>query len=120
MRDTDALGRYGENVAVRTLTDAGMRVLERNWRCDEGEIDILAREGDVLVICEVKTRRGSACGEPAEAVTPVKLARLRRLAARWLAERVPAGGPAEVRFDVIAVAASDRGAASVHHLRGVS
>ena len=51
-----ALGRYGENLAARHLSDAGLRVLERNWRCREGEIDIVARDGRTLVFCEVKTR----------------------------------------------------------------
>jgi putative endonuclease len=122
-----ALGRYGENVAARHLTAAGLSVLARNWRCREGEVDIVAREGDVLVICEVKTRRDVAFGTPLDAVTPVKAARLRRLAARWLAEqRLGAGGDsasgyeryAEVRFDVVSVLLPPAGGPIVEHLRG--
>ena len=95
MRAKDALGRYGEDVAARHLAEAGLVVLERNWRCREGEIDIVARDGDVLVVCEVKTRRDTAYGSPLEAVTPRKAARLRR-ARRALAGRpcrAPAGRP---------------------------
>ena len=113
----DGLGRYGEDVAARHLTEAGLAILERNWRCPAGEIDIVARDGDVLVVCEVKTRSGMSFGGPLEAVTSAKAARLRRLAALWLAERalrVP-----EVRFDVVAVNRPRRGAATVDHVRGV-
>ena len=65
-----ALGSYGERVAVRALTDAGFSVLDRNWRCRDGELDVVARDGDALVFCEVKTRTGTGFGHPAEAVTP--------------------------------------------------
>lgn len=117
MRATDALGRYGEDVAARHLAEQGIVVLERNWRCDGGEIDIVGRDGDVLVVCEVKTRRSDAYGDPLEAVTPLKAARLRRLAARWLAER--GVHPAAVRIDVVGVRRPERGAALVDHVRGV-
>ncbi len=118
MRAQDAVGRYGERVAARWLTEAGMTVVERNWRCRRGEIDILARDGDVLVVCEVKTRRSSRAGTPAEAVTPRKLARLQDLAAEWLSAR-PGAAPGGVRFDVVAVVPAERGPARVEHLRGV-
>lgn len=117
MRAKDALGRYGEDVAARHLAEQGIVVLERNWRCDAGEIDIVGRDGQVLVICEVKTRSGVGYGTPLEAVTPRKVARLRRLAARWLAEREV--HPAAVRFDVVGVLAAGTGAAQVEHVRGV-
>src|SRR5829696_6815525 len=81
------LGRFGEDLAVRHLEAAGLQVLDRNWRCAEGEIDIVAAEGDTLVVCEVKTRTGTGFGDPAEAVVGAKAARLRRLALRWLAAR---------------------------------
>ena len=100
MNARKALGRYGEDLAARRLREAGMTVLERNWRCAEGEIDIVARDGDALVVCEVKTRaRGAGTFEhPMAAVTPAKAARLRRLAARWLTERwSPDTGPAARR-----------------------
>ncbi|WP_432511711.1 YraN family protein [Kineococcus sp. SYSU DK001] len=118
VRAQDAVGRYGERVAARWLTEAGMTVVERNWRCRRGEIDILARDGDVLVVCEVKTRRSSRAGTPAEAVTPRKLARLQDLAAEWLSAR-PGAAPGGVRFDVVAVVPAERGPARVEHLRGV-
>jgi len=112
------IGRYGEDVAARHLHDQGMVILERNWRCRSGEIDIVARHGDVLVFCEVKTRRSDAFGTPAEAVTPRKLARLRVLAAAWLETRRPPYA-ADIRFDVVSVHRPLRGAAQVEHLQGV-
>ena len=116
MRAKDGLGRYGEDVAARHLVEQGIVVLARNWRCDLGEIDIVGRDGDVLVVCEVKTRSGTGFGTPLEAVTRAKAARLRRLAARWLAEHP--GRPAQVRFDVVGVLAPGSGAAQVEHVRG--
>ena len=112
-----AVGRYGEDVAARFLAAAGLVVIERNWRCELGELDIVAREGEVLVVCEVKTRCGTAFGLPVEAVTPRKAARLRRLTSRWLAEHPVR--PAEVRIDVVAVLRGRTGPARVEHLRGV-
>jgi putative endonuclease len=117
VRAKDALGRYGEDVAARHLTDTGLVVLSRNWRCPEGEIDIVARDGDVLVICEVKTRRGTAHGTPVEAVTWRKADRLRVLAQRWLQSH--SARPRAVRFDVVGVLAGRSGAATVDHRRGV-
>jgi putative endonuclease len=117
MRAKDALGRYGEDVAARHLIASGIVVLERNWRCAAGEIDIVGRDGQVLVICEVKTRRGVGYGSPLEAVTPRKVARLRRLAAQWLSER--GVHPSSVRFDVVGVLQPGSGAARVEHVRGV-
>ncbi len=73
-----ALGKYGEDLAARRLVDAGFSLLDRNWRCRDGEIDIVARDGDVLVVCEVKTRRDVGFGTPLEAVTPAKAGRKRR------------------------------------------
>jgi putative endonuclease len=111
-----AVGAYGERRAVEHLIDAGMVLLDRNWRCRQGEIDIVARDGDVLVFCEVKTRRGDGYGTPAEAVVATKARRLRRLAAQWLADHPVR--PAEVRFDVISVLPQRRGPARVEHTRG--
>ena len=110
-----AVGAYGERLAAQHLTEAGLVVLDRNWRSATGEIDIIARDGDTLVICEVKTRRTAVYGAPAEAVTRRKVARLRRLAAEWLAQaRVR---PREVRFDVVEVFSPYRGAPRVVHIR---
>jgi putative endonuclease len=112
----DAVGGYGERVAVAHLVEQGMVVLDRNWRCRTGEIDIILRDGQELVFCEVKTRRSDRFGSPAEAVTRAKVRRLRRLAAEWLAQaglRVPT-----VRFDVVSVRPQPTGAAHVEHVRG--
>ncbi|MFI8816119.1 MULTISPECIES: YraN family protein [unclassified Streptomyces] len=119
MNARGALGRYGEDLAARLLDDAGMAVLERNWRCRAGEIDIVARDGDALVICEVKTRRSGGFEHPMAAVTPVKADRLRRLAEIWLDSH---GGPPDggVRIDLVAVVVPRRGAAVTEHVRGVS
>lgn len=143
---TNGLGRYGEEVAARRLAEGGLRILERNWRCAEGELDIVALDGDTLAVCEVKTRSERGFQHPAEAIDQTKAERLRRLAERWLAERWPEhfsrlaqsagyvggtkpplsavdGGPAPpppggVRIDLIAVVNPLRGAAAVEHLRG--
>ncbi|HET8615359.1 MAG TPA: YraN family protein [Actinomycetales bacterium] len=117
MAAKDRVGAYGERVAVNHLERQGFTVLDRNWRCELGEIDIVAREGDCLVVVEVKTRRSSRFGPPAEAVTPVKLARLRRLTARWVLTM--GVRPARMRIDVVSVLPQPRGAAQVEHLRAV-
>jgi putative endonuclease len=115
-RAKDAVGAYGERVAVRYLIDQGMVVLDRNWRCGVGELDAVLRDGDTLVFAEVKTRRGGRFGIPAEAVVPAKVTRLRRLAALWLAQSTLR--PREVRFDVVSVLPQATGPATVEHLRG--
>ncbi len=98
------LGAAGEEFVARRYAEAGYRVLDRNWRCRDGELDLVAARGGTVVFCEVKTRRGLAFGGPAEAVTAVKQQRVRRLATRWLTER-PEGASRfpEVRFDVACV-----------------
>jgi putative endonuclease len=117
MQTKDAIGRYGEDLAARHLAESGLAILDRNWRCKAGEIDILARDGNALVVCEVKTRSGPCFGTPLEAVTAAKAGRLRRLAALWLAERrlsVP-----EVRFDVVGVTRQPSGVPAIEHIRGI-
>ncbi|MDT0402238.1 MULTISPECIES: YraN family protein [Streptomyces] len=119
-RAHSALGKYGESLAARRLAQAGMTVLERNWRCGRtGEIDIVARDGDALVVCEVKTRRAGPFQHPMEAVTAAKADRLRGLAERWLQEHggAPPGG---VRIDLVGVLLPARGAPVVEHVRGVA
>ncbi|SHM33016.1 YraN family protein [Cryptosporangium aurantiacum] len=111
-----AVGAYGERVAARHLEQAGLVVLDRNWRCADGELDIVARDGTALVICEVKTRRSERYGTPAEAVVAAKATRLRRLAAQWI--RAAGVHPETVRFDVVSVRPQRSGAAHVEHLRG--
>lgn len=94
-------GRTGEDLAADWVRRRGWAVLDRNWRCADGEIDLVVRDGDDLVVVEVKTRRGLGFGHPAEAVTRAKLARLRRLAARWLSAHDL--HPAGVWVEVLAV-----------------
>jgi putative endonuclease len=118
MRNKDALGRVGEAIAARMLQDAGMQVIESNWRCARGELDIVAREGPILVFCEVKTRSSVTFGDPSEAVGATKAARLRTLGALWL-ETHPGGGWAEIRFDVVSVLMRPGTRAQVRHLKGV-
>ncbi|GLW04929.1 UPF0102 protein [Microtetraspora sp. NBRC 13810] len=117
MAAKDELGRTGEQVAVEFLRARGMQILDRNWRCREGEIDVVARDGRALVMVEVKTRSGRTHGTALEAVSRAKLARLHVLAGRWLA----AGGRGRfeaVRFDVVALERFG-GRFSIRHVRGV-
>ena len=110
-----AVGAYGERMAERHLIAEGMVVLARNWRCAEGEVDLILRDGEDVVFCEVKTRQGDQFGPPAAAIGPVKVRRLRRLAALWLQQA--AVRPKEIRFDVVAVLPQPRGATKVEHVR---
>lgn len=116
MHPKDALGRFGEDLAVRHLESQGCVVVERNWRCARGEIDIVARDGGTLIICEVKTRRSTMFGAPVEAVTPRKLRRLRSLALAWITEH-GVHAP-HIRLDVIGVLAEDSRSPIIHHVRG--
>ena len=111
------LGRYGEAYAARYLVEHGMEVLDRNWRCPAGEIDLVLRDGDVLVVCEVKTRSSEVFGSALEAVTERKAARLRRLAARWLAEHRLR--PDDVRIDLVGVLAPPGRTPRVDHVCGI-
>lgn len=114
-----ALGAYGERLAADHLRSLGLVILDRNWTCRHGEIDIVARDGDVVVFCEVKARRGVAAGTPLEAITPRKLAQLRRLAGAWLAREAPAA--AAVRIDALGVCwPPGGGRAEVVHIRGIT
>ena len=102
-----SVGELGEATVAAWYEGDGYEVLDRNWRCRDGEIDLVVARDPVIVFCEVKTRRGEAFGVPAEAVTPTKQRRIRGLAARWLAEhrvRAPA-----IRFDVASVRLADGG-----------
>lgn len=110
-------GRFGEQLAARILRDEGFTILEQNWRCRHGEIDIVARDGEAIVVVEVKTRRGLGFGEPVEAVTFAKMLRLRRLAVAWLDEH-PGTGARAIRVDVIGVLLRPGEPAAVRHVRG--
>ncbi|MTE12932.1 YraN family protein [Nocardia aurantiaca] len=112
-----ALGAQGEELAARYLSEAGMQILARNWRCRFGELDVIAREGEVTAFIEVKTRRNLTCGPPEEAVTYLKQRRIRELAARWLREQD--GSYQRIRFDVIAVLLRPGHAPDIRHLKAV-
>ena len=103
---------------MRYLTGCGMTVLERNWRCDQGEIDVVLRDGDTLVVCEVKTRSSADYGSPHQALTAEKWERLRRLAARWAREH-GVHAPGGVRIDLVAIIRPRRGPSRVEHVAGV-
>ena len=117
MSAKDDLGREGEQVAAEYLERVGLRVLDRNWRCAEGEIDIVAAERQVMVVCEVKTRSSTRFGTPLEVVTRHKQARLRRLAMRWLVAHGVLFD--EVRIDVIGLIRDKAGHYEIEHVRGV-
>jgi len=113
--DRKKLGDRGEDAAAAYLERAGMTIVERNWRCSIGEIDIVALEGTTLVLCEVKTRRTASKGSPEDAVTPAKQRRYARLANAYVAY----GGLTEtlVRFDVIALLVISEDRALLRHHR---
>jgi putative endonuclease len=113
------LGGRGEDAAASWYRSASYEIVDRNWRCAEGELDVVAQSADrsVLVFCEVKTRRSERFGSPFEAVTPAKQRRVRKLAALWLRSARPGGlRYGRVRFDVAAVTAAPGGALEVEVL----
>lgn len=113
-----ALGAYGERLAARYLSEHGLRILDRNWRCPEGEIDIVARHGRLLIVCEVKTRSSDRYGTPLEAITREKAARLHRLGWRWAAEHDIRH--TAIRVDVVTVSTAVKGAPAVAHFPGLA
>ncbi len=117
MAAKDDLGRRGEKLAADHLVASGFEIVERNWRCSQGEIDIVATKDAELVFVEVKTRSSLAFGHPLEAITVAKLARLRRLAAAWC-EAHP-GDQFAIRIDAIAILAPTRGLVEIEHLERV-
>ncbi|WOF21578.1 YraN family protein [Microbacterium betulae] len=116
MARKDDLGRAGEERAARYLASAGYDILARNWRCPEGEIDIVARRGARLAVVEVKTRSGTAYGHPLEAVDARKLRRLWRLAAAWVRAHPAAAAGRSLRVDAIALTGRDPETARLEHL----
>ncbi len=100
-----ALGRLGEELASRRLRKLGYEILETNYRCPLGEIDLVARDGDVLVFVEIKTRRNRPLGEAKEAVHKRKQGQLSRVALAYLKSKNLWGTKA--RFDVVAVGVGD-------------
>lgn len=112
----DLTGQAGEALASRYLNDLGWQILDRNWRCRDGELDLVARDGSVLVFCEVKTRSSVSFGDPAAAITAAKAGRIRRLAVRWLVAHPSSTAP-ELRFDVISILRPSGTRAQVRHVR---
>ena len=96
-----ARGVTGEDLAAAWYVSNGYEVLDRNWRCRQGELDLVVRRGAEVVFCEVKSRATTAFGAPQEAITHDKRQRVRHLAARWIEDS--RFRPAQIRFDVAAV-----------------
>lgn len=94
-------GRRGEEEAVKFLSRKGYKILERNYRCTLGEVDIIARDGDILVFAEVKSRRSDAYGDPLESITLEKKRRISLVALHYIQHKKLHGVPA--RFDVVAI-----------------
>ncbi|MEO7146959.1 MAG: YraN family protein [Terrimesophilobacter sp.] len=117
MAAKDELGRRGEELAAIYLSTLGHVVLERNWRCSLGEVDLITRDGADTVFVEVKTRSSLAFGHPFEAITDRKLARLRKLAGEWCAQQTSRHGP--IRIDAVSVIASSGQTPDIEHLRRV-
>ncbi|MEA5154640.1 YraN family protein [Raineyella sp.] len=117
-----ALAVAGEDLAVEALEDAGLVVLARNWRCRAGEVDVFAVEaspqGPVLVVCEVKTRVGYDFGDPLEAITPLKVSRMRAVTRAFLAEQHH--GYVRVRFDAIGIVITGDRPVRITHVAGVA
>jgi putative endonuclease len=116
VNEKQSLGLYGEDRAAAYLEDHGYRLVERNWRGPSGEIDLIAFDRGRFVFVEVKTRNGSGYGHPFEAITPSKVARMRRLVAEWCAAHEVSG--VKVRLDAIAVLVSN-GKVAIEHLKQV-
>jgi putative endonuclease len=112
-----ALGDFGEQLACEFLRSRGLQILDRNWRCRSGELDVVAADGAVLVGCEVKTRTSDRFGTPLEAITPAKAGRLHRLIQLWAVHHE--FRYAALRVDVVAVVAPADRAPTVEHVAGV-
>lgn len=113
----DVLGKEGEQAAVSFLEGRGFRILDRNWRCADGEIDIVAADRRTFVVCEVKTRSGTRYGTPLEAVGRQKRRRLRRLAALWLSAHGTRFD--QIRIDVLGLLSDGAGGFTIEHVQGV-
>jgi putative endonuclease len=116
MSQKQFIGRYGEDLAAQYLQDRGYIILNRNWRCSLGEIDLIAKDKSRIVFIEVKTRNGIGFGHPFEAITADKVARMRRLVTQWCIENQKTG--VQVRLDAIAILIRS-GRVAVEHLKQV-
>ncbi|MGK3952685.1 YraN family protein [Microbacterium sp. I2] len=116
MADKDVLGRAGEDRAARYLEELGFEILDRNWRCPAGEIDVVAADASTVVVVEVKTRRDEAYGHPFEALDARKRARLWRLAVAWaVAHRDQVQGR-RLRIDAVGLIGAEPANARLEHL----
>jgi putative endonuclease len=113
----DVLGKEGEQAAAGYLEGCGFRILDRNWRCADGEIDIVAVDRHTFVVCEVKTRTGTRYGTPLDAVGRAKRMRLRKLAALWLAAHGIRFD--QIRIDVVGLLRDGADGFTIEHVRGV-
>ncbi|MGW8483933.1 YraN family protein [Microbacterium sp. NPDC055903] len=116
MAAKDDLGRAGERRAVRHLESIGYEILDRNWRCPDGEIDIVAREGGCLCIVEVKTRTSTRYGHPFEALDDRKLRRLWRLGHSWVLAHPVQTRYTRLRLEAIGIIGADVSSAALEHL----
>lgn len=119
MARKDELGRAGEDRAAAYLTGCGYEILDRNWRCADGEIDIVAARDGRVVAVEVKTRSGIAYGHPFAAIDDRKLARMWRLALAWAAAHPDVARRRRIGVDAIAIIGRDPGVGSLEHLEGL-
>jgi putative endonuclease len=110
------VGKFGEDAAAEFLASRGFEILERNYRCDIGEIDIIAKQGKSLIFAEVKTRTGGGYGHPFEAITHEKISRMRRLAQHW--SSLHNFESLRIRLDAVSVLFRG-GKVLIEHLKGV-
>ena len=111
------LGQIGEDLASSYLQDVGYIILDRNFRANRVELDIIARDKNTLVFCEVKTRRSTSHGYPAEAITSLKLEHIRSAALGWMSShRMRYSG---IRFDAVSVLYSADGSSKISHIKGI-
>ncbi|MDE0546909.1 YraN family protein [Microbacterium sp. C7(2022)] len=116
MADKDILGRAGEDRAAQYFVQQGYQVLDRNWRCSSGELDLIVRRGDEVVFVEVKTRTSEGFGHPFEALDVRKRARLWRVSMAWIAAHRDAVQGCRTRVDAIGLVGADPSTAVVEHL----
>ena len=114
------VGRIGERIALHHLEGKGYRIMDANYQCRWGEVDLIARDGSVWVFVEVRTRRSVESGSPEESITPSKARRLTLTAQDFLRQRVAACANLEWRIDLVAIRLGpNRRVLSVNHLENI-
>ncbi|WP_243075024.1 YraN family protein [Microbacterium sp. SS28] len=119
MAEKDVLGRAGEERAARYLESLGYAVLDRNWRCRGGELDLVVATPRELVVVEVKTRRSERFGHPFEAVGDLKKTRLWRLSMAWIAAHPAQAQGRTLRIDAVGIVGPDPATGALEHLAGI-